>query len=224
MTGCPPRRRGRAVALGALAFAAGSSASSAPPGVLEGGTSRAWVGLHDEQCAAWNPIEERTGETLEALLLEDACPFVVAFFSSSSPLAQSEELARMEQQTASAFPEMKYVRVDADQLGIRAFLQWDITFLPTYVVSVPAEKGQPRQWIRWKGEGETNPYDHASVTAFVARATGLRAGNTSSFSAGPVPPRGSPGMSALQLGVCWVLLALTAAHRMIGGAWATPTT
>merc|ERR1719464_142265 len=77
-----------------------------------------WQGGH---CSAAYLTEERTAEGLEALLAGSNCPFVVAFFSASSPLAQTDSLALTEQRVAASFPSLLYVRVDADLLGIRAF-------------------------------------------------------------------------------------------------------
>lgn len=165
----------------------------------------------------------RVAEGLEALLSENACPFLVAFFSTSSPLSQTHGLAAMEQHISAAFPSLLYVRVDADKLGIRAFLQWDIAFLPTYVLVLPATLGKPRQFFRWKGDGNPNPYDYDAVASFIARSTGLPPGNTTwraPLALGqdnlPMLPRGSQSWIRLELVIGWILVALAVLHRWLG--------
>mmetsp|Transcript_1692 Transcript_1692/g.3433 ORF Transcript_1692/g.3433 Transcript_1692/m.3433 type:complete len:227 (-) Transcript_1692:90-770(-) len=173
-----------------------------------------WQG--GKRCIGTGTVEERSGEGLEALLAEGEYPFIAAFFSASLPLAQTKGLAETEQRVAAAFPSLVYIRVDADQLGIRAFLQWEVAFLPTYVLYLPPSEGQQRKWIRWKGEGGSNPYDYEAVASFIARATGLIPGN---ISAAPlagsslVQPRGQPEWGGLQLGVSWAIIAAVAVRR-----------
>jgi len=200
------------------AFALGLAASSLPVGTdsptarAARGSVRQCVWQSRRICRSANPVEERNGLDLEVLLSEDKCPFLAAFFSASSPLAQTEKLAQTEHRVASAFPELRYVRVDADQLGIRAFLQWDIAFLPTYVLILPGREVKERQWIRWKGDG-ANPYDYSAVAAFVSRATGLIPANTS-FCVGPscghVTPRGSATWNKTILVASWIAVAIVA--------------
>jgi len=173
-----------------------------------------------QPCLGTGPVEERSGENLEVLLAEGECPFLAAFFSASLPLAQTKGLAETEQQIASAFPSLVYFRVDADQLGIRAFLQWDIAFLPTYVLYLPPSEGRPRKWIRWKGEGGSNPYDYEAVASFITHTTGLIPRNFSAVpprGSSPVQPRGQPESGGLQLGVSWVIIFLVGLRRWLQG-------
>eukprot|EP00931_Biecheleriopsis_adriatica_P063022 TRINITY_DN38100_c0_g1_i1.p1 TRINITY_DN38100_c0_g1~~TRINITY_DN38100_c0_g1_i1.p1 ORF type:complete len:238 (-),score=42.33 TRINITY_DN38100_c0_g1_i1:78-734(-) len=158
-------------------------------------------------------VEERNVETLEVLLAEERCPFVVAFFSASSPLAQSEDLAFTEQRLATAFRDLRYIRVDADQLSIRAFLQWDISFLPTYTLFWP-RKGKEQKWHHWQGKNGANPYDYHSVASWVTRCTGLMPGNSSDTMAGPVPPR-MPSPPMFGLTTCWAMVGLAVLHRCL---------
>lgn len=168
------------------------------------------------QCFTAGAIEERAGDSLEALLTEEVCPFLATFFSTSSPLARTAALAELEQQVAAAFPELRYFRVDADQLSMRAFLQWDIAFLPTLVLySPPDVPGRQGHWHRWKGGSAASPYEFATVANFVTRFTGLRPGNSSSFArptegGGLLPKRGSETWYDWQLAASWVLVVLAA--------------
>eukprot|EP00747_Dinoflagellata_sp_TGD_P167094 gnl/TRDRNA2_/TRDRNA2_190946_c0_seq1.p1 gnl/TRDRNA2_/TRDRNA2_190946_c0~~gnl/TRDRNA2_/TRDRNA2_190946_c0_seq1.p1 ORF type:complete len:309 (-),score=26.70 gnl/TRDRNA2_/TRDRNA2_190946_c0_seq1:48-974(-) len=171
-----------------------------------------------QQCMRSRPSAELDGEKLEALLVDGMCPFLAAFFSSSSPLAQSQRLAVTERQLAAAFPDLWYVKVDADHLGIRAFLQWDVTFLPMYVLFTPSGADQAPKWHRWPGDGQQNPYDYAAVVAFVTRASGLIVANTSASSLGPVvlPRRGSTAwpQAGVELAIGWTIIMLVATRRL----------
>ncbi|CAE7344893.1 ACSL4 [Symbiodinium pilosum] len=157
-------------------------------------------------------VEERHADALEVLLSEELCPFVVAFFSSSSPLSQSTKLALTEQRLASSFPTLRYVRVETEQMSIRAFLQWDINYLPTYVLFWPANSTSP--WQRWQSGKNANPYDYHDVSAWMTKATGLVPSNSSQAAAGPVPPRGKN--ASLSFG--WFLVALAVLHRLANHA------
>jgi len=176
------------------------------------------------QCTRGLPVQRRAGDALEALLVEDDCPFLAAFFSESSPLAQSEGLAVTEQCVAAAFPDLQYFRVDTTQLGMRAFLQWDISFLPTYVLYMPS--GIPDRlgtWHRWKAEGGANPYSYQFVASFVERSSGFAAANTSRIleqgadaaAAWEPQRRGTEGVggAGCQLSIAWMLVAFAALHR-----------
>lgn len=181
------------------------------------------------QCQRWHAVEERSGDALETLLVEDAYPFIVAFFSESSPLARSEGLAIAEQRLAASFPDIRYFRVDADHLSMRAFLHWDISFLPTYVLFLPsAERKRPGSWHRWGGDGAANPYSYETVAAFVERASGFVAANSSARRAdapllgvtGPLPPRAGSGFvgSTLQLAASWTVVVVAALHRLLAAS------
>jgi len=176
------------------------------------------------QCTRGLPVQRRAGDALEALLVEDDCPFLAAFFSESSPLAQSEGLVVTEQWVAAAFPDLQYFRVDANQLGMRAFLQWDISFLPTYVLYMPSGiPDRPGTWHRWKAEGGANPYSYQFVASFVERSSGFAAANTSrileqgaaSAAAWEPQRRGTDGVggAGCQLSITWTLVAFAALHR-----------
>eukprot|EP00930_Biecheleria_cincta_P069152 TRINITY_DN56929_c0_g1_i1.p1 TRINITY_DN56929_c0_g1~~TRINITY_DN56929_c0_g1_i1.p1 ORF type:complete len:264 (-),score=26.03 TRINITY_DN56929_c0_g1_i1:132-923(-) len=165
-------------------------------------------------------VEERNVETLEVLLAEERCPFVAAFFSGSSPLAQSTGLALTEQRLASSFPKLRYIRVDADLLSIRAFLQWDISFLPTFVLFWPGshrrKEGTPeKKWHHWKGEGSRSPYDYHAVADWITLKTGELPLNSSSLEAGPVPERQPHSSGRWQLVLSWGLVALGFLHRYV---------
>mmetsp|Transcript_75392 Transcript_75392/g.143512 ORF Transcript_75392/g.143512 Transcript_75392/m.143512 type:complete len:234 (-) Transcript_75392:18-719(-) len=168
-------------------------------------------------CSDIHPIEERAGAGLEALLTEDACPFLAAFFSASSPLAQTPSLAVTEQRVAASFPNIRYVKVDADSMGVRAFLQWDIEFLPTYVLFMPALTGERRQWHRWPADSQTNPYDVEAITAFVSQVTKLMPANTSwsGFGEAETLQRGSPAWTTLQAAVGWLLVAIVGVRHCL---------
>jgi len=173
------------------------------------------------QCRYAGPMEESSDLELEALLVEASCPFVAAFFSGSSPLAQTEGLAALEREVAASFPQLRYYRVDADTLSMRAFLQWDIAFLPTFVVYTPPEHpGYPGNWYRWNGNG-TSPYDLHTVAGFIQRAAGLRPSNATKCArlAGPVeglPRRGAEAWTQASLLGSWVLVGLAALQRAFG--------
>jgi hypothetical protein len=66
-------------------------------------------------------------------------------------------------QTAAAFPAVRYIKVDADKMSVRALLQWDLSFLPSYTLVVPSGPGKPRQLHRWPTDGLLNPYDGQAV-------------------------------------------------------------
>lgn len=173
------------------------------------------------QCWYGGAIEEKSDDDLKELLSEELCPFLAAFFSGASPLARSDALVEMEQQVAAAFPEIRYYRVDADHLSMRAFLQWDIAFLPTYVLYTPPESlGHPGTWYRWKGSG-TNPYDFHTVAGFIQRTSGLRPSNSSTCVrlAGAweaLPRRGSESWTGMYLAMSWVLVVVAALQRWFG--------
>lgn len=162
------------------------------------------------------PMEERNADGLEALL-DDPCPFVVALFSGSSPLSQGEGLAFTEQRLASAFPDLAYIKVDADLLGVRAFLQWDIAFLPMFVILSPGVgRGGQRQWVRWPDGGRMNPYDFDAAARFVSQATGLPVGNTTriDFGSHSFFVRKSPGWSRSKLVGSWFLVFIVAFRKL----------
>ncbi|CAL1156144.1 unnamed protein product [Cladocopium goreaui] len=151
-------------------------------------------------------VEERHVDSLEVLLAEEHCPFVAAFFSSSSPLSQTPELALTEQRLATSFPTVRYVRVETEYMTIRSFLQWDISFLPTYVLFWPGKEGGTKGWHRWTGKG-ANPYDYSEVSSWISEVTGLQPQNTSVATTGPpLLPRGSQKASSAWLVIAWTLV------------------
>jgi hypothetical protein len=166
------------------------------------------------ECNA-RPVEEHfTNFGLEALL-DDPCPVVLAFFSGSSLLAQTEKLALMELQLAASFWNVSYVKVDADRLGIRSFLQWEISFLPMFIVIKRASvNGGIREWVRWPDRTAANPYDYQLASAFVSRVTGIPIGNYSRRDVGPLAfsIRGSPKWSRQKLAFSWFLVIAAGLH------------
>lgn len=183
-----------------------------------------WIFGESEQqedgCAMPNGVvEERQVDSLESLLAEERCPFVAAFFSSSSPLSKTQELATMEQSVAASFPSLRYVRVETEYMTIKNFLQWDITFLPTYVLlwpgSVNPSNPASRGWHRWPGKG-ANPYDYGEVSAWISKVTGLTVHRSEieEGATGTLVPRGSQnGFGSLL--VAWTLVALAVLHRFL---------
>uniref|UniRef100_A0A7S1AT84 Thioredoxin domain-containing protein n=1 Tax=Noctiluca scintillans TaxID=2966 RepID=A0A7S1AT84_NOCSC len=166
-------------------------------------------------CAFERCADEKDGSALEELLAEESCPVLAALFPASSPLAQSDVVTSMEHQLAVSFPSLRYVKVDADQLGVRAFLQWDVSFLPAYMLFMPRVPGQNRRWHRWPSDGHSSPYDFDAVSAFISRTARLQAANTSWLGAGDClrRPRGDESWSNFQLWVGWFLVAFTALVR-----------
>ena len=188
-------------------------------------TLRLWMGGGEEAkdpCPMANGVvEERPVDSLEILLSEEHCPFVAAFFSSSSPLSQTPELALTEQRLAMSFPTIRYVRVETEYMTIRSFLQWDISFLPTYVLFWPGGRpslggSEAKGWHRWLGKG-ANPYDYAEVSSWISEVTGLLPQNSSQSDAKPLLPRGGSqkASSFAWLVIAWTLVALAILHRTL---------
>eukprot|EP00811_Abedinium_folium_P003670 NODE_13376_length_1169_cov_4.642035.p1 GENE.NODE_13376_length_1169_cov_4.642035~~NODE_13376_length_1169_cov_4.642035.p1 ORF type:complete len:254 (+),score=55.30 NODE_13376_length_1169_cov_4.642035:24-764(+) len=100
----------------------------------------AWLGCSSswlERCAGMQELAELSGGWPEppastvaasgrfgstARLSEGGCPLVKAFFSSSSPLSRSNALAMTERHLAAAFPSLRYLKVDTDQMGLGALM------------------------------------------------------------------------------------------------------
>ncbi|CAE8652658.1 unnamed protein product, partial [Polarella glacialis] len=178
----------------------------------------------DWLCPQSQPVLDQPADGLEVFLGERTCPFLAAFFSGSSPMAKAESLALTEQRLASSFPRLRYVRVDADELGIRALLQWDIVSLPTYVLfwplAAPGTAGRPpwQTWHRW--QGDLNPYDYHDVAKWISASSGLLPANSSSVGQFPGPlglvKRGANSSSShIRLGVCWTLIAMLAIPKIL---------
>eukprot|EP00933_Yihiella_yeosuensis_P014097 TRINITY_DN12763_c0_g1_i1.p1 TRINITY_DN12763_c0_g1~~TRINITY_DN12763_c0_g1_i1.p1 ORF type:complete len:265 (-),score=21.69 TRINITY_DN12763_c0_g1_i1:82-876(-) len=171
-------------------------------------------------CAIPDSIEDfNQQEGLEALLSDQRCPFVVAFFSGASPLSQSKELAITEQRLATSFSKLRYIRVDADQLGIKSFLQWDVSVLPTYILYWPPWLSQPgaslKKWHSWHEGVKDNPYHYDAVAAWISSVTGLTAGNSTSAFTQPLEPRGSEARTLFRLKVCWTIIAIAVLSRLV---------
>eukprot|EP00435_Cladocopium_sp_Y103_P010974 s4368_g2.t2 len=187
-------------------------------------TLQMWMGggvVEKDSCPMPNGVvEERHVDSLEVLLAEEHCPFVAAFFSSSSPLSQTSELALTEQRLATSFPTLRYVRVETEYMTIRSFLQWDISFLPTYVLFWPGHASlggsETKGWHRWMGKG-ANPYDYSEVSSWISDVTGLLPQNTSDVVSPVLLPRGSSqkASSLAWLGIAWTLVALAVLHRTL---------
>lgn len=201
----------------------GQAASGSPSALVE----------HKEgqQCLLRGPIEELSGEALEQLLDATACPMLLAVFSSSSPLTQFRSFAIMEEQIATAFPWLRYIRIDADQMSMRTFLQWDVGYLPVYMLYMPGA-GDTGVWHRWPSAGNNqdltfDPYNFWQVSAFVSASIGVPANLSHAwrridddFQSGPLSPGSlSPGQRASlwnmrKLIGSWILIGLVSAKRV----------
>eukprot|EP00929_Paragymnodinium_shiwhaense_P064432 TRINITY_DN32265_c0_g1_i2.p1 TRINITY_DN32265_c0_g1~~TRINITY_DN32265_c0_g1_i2.p1 ORF type:complete len:195 (-),score=28.81 TRINITY_DN32265_c0_g1_i2:81-665(-) len=122
-------------------------------------------------------VEERMSELTEEYI-DRGCSVIVALFRSSVQLSQTESLAITEERLARTFPQMVYLKTDADLIDVRALLHWEITHLPVFVVSQKnstSVSGSKKQYKhkRWPLDGQSSPYDYDGAVAFVEKATGL---------------------------------------------------